>query len=265
MKIVIFTSFQPHNIYVVNRITHNFQVLCRVIEDPSLRVMTRKENWARWRKINERYGIIKTLNRYLYLRYYRKFRKAQDEADKIDILFPGKQSIQYESDIPTIKAPSINDDSVYDYVKSIKPDIICVCGTSVIKPHIFSLAKIGAINIHVGITPEYRCAKPIEWALFNKDFENVGVTVHFIDEDVDTGEIIYQETIPVERGDSIGKIYAKCKIRGAEMMLSALEQIRKEGRIDSWRKQGVPGRKYISHEFGLTHYLNMMYNLRHQR
>jgi folate-dependent phosphoribosylglycinamide formyltransferase PurN len=264
MNILILTSYQPHNIYVVNRIVKDKEVIGRVIEDRGLVKKDTTDKWRLWNGIRKRYGLIKAIDRYLYIKYYARFVQERETQAKIDMLFPGGKKVEYEDDVPTIEVGSVNDEKVVEFVSRLSPDVICVCGTSVVKPRVFNLAKYGSINIHVGITPEYRSAKPIEWALYNKDYDNVGVTVHFVDEGIDTGDIIYQEAIQISPGDSVGSIYAKCKIKGCDLMLRAVSDI-EEGGIKRWRKEGIEGRKYISHEFGLSNYLKMVLNLRKRR
>ena len=185
----------------------------------------------------------------------------KDEAAKKSVLFPNGEKIEYDDNVPTIETASINSKESCNFIKEHSPDVICLCGVGVAKPRVFNLAKKGTINIHVGITPEYRSAKPIEWALYNGDYDNVGVTVHFVDEGIDTGDIIYQEKIPVTSSDSIGSIYGRCKISGCNNMLKAISEI-ENGTIKRWQKDGVSGRKYISHEFGLTNYLRVLKNLK---
>lgn len=261
MKIVILTSFRPHSIYVVNRIVKEKDVIGKVVENRELLKMDRTDKWEHWNNLRKRYGLCKTIDRYLYLRYYRKYIHKKEEKEKISALFPNGEEITYNDTIPTIEVDNINDNKAFQFISQLSPDLICVCGTSVIKPRIFDLAKHGAINIHVGITPEYMSAKPIEWALHNKDYDNVGVTVHFVDQGVDTGDIIFQEKIPINNGESVGSIYARCKIAGCNLMLRATSEIEK-GTVKRWRKEGVPGRKYIRHEFGLSNFLRMELNLK---
>lgn len=261
IKVVILTSFQLHNIYVVNRIVKEKNVIGRVIENRGLVKKDHADKWVYWNNIRKRYGLWKTIDRYLYLKSYSKYIHKKEEQEKIAILFPNGDEISYKDQIPTIEVGNINDEKACEFISNLSPDIICVCGTSVIKPHIFNLSKHGAINIHVGITPEYRSAKPIEWALHNKDYEKVGVTVHFVDEGIDTGDILFQERIPFTKEDNVGSIYARCKVVGCNLMLRAISEI-EDGTMNKWRKDGVAGRKYISHEFGLTNYLRMLFNLK---
>lgn len=95
---------------------------------------------------------------------------------------------------------SINDEAVVTYTNELKPDVIMVCGTGIIKKNIIDSLAAPLINIHVGITPKYRGVHGAYWALANNDPENCGVTVHLIDPGIDTGGILSQRTIkPLKR------------------------------------------------------------------
>jgi methionyl-tRNA formyltransferase len=56
--------------------------------------------------------------------------------------------------------------------------------------------------MHAGITPKYRGTHGAYWALYNNDMENAGVTIHLVDEGVDTGNIIYQSSVPITEKDN---------------------------------------------------------------
>ncbi len=129
-----------------------------------------------------------------------------------------------------------------------------MCGTSVLKPEVFTLAPKGTVNIHTGITPEYRSADPIFWALYRGEPEKVGVTVHYIDRGIDTGPILHQESVPVYADDSLASIYVRCIRRGAELYSRALAEI-ENGSARPIQRPGVASRAFLSVNLGLAQYL----------
>jgi methionyl-tRNA formyltransferase len=103
-----------------------------------------------------------------------------------------------EKEIPEekiIKVSSINDLDTINILQSNTPDMIIVSGTRIISKQILESVSIPFINIHAGITPKYRGVHGMYWALVNNDIENAGVTVHFVDKGIDTGQIIKQKKI----------------------------------------------------------------------
>jgi folate-dependent phosphoribosylglycinamide formyltransferase PurN len=97
---------------------------------------------------------------------------------------------------------SVNDKQTKDIIKNINPDIIIVNGTRIISEEILSSTKAIFLNTHAGITPKYRGVHGGYWALTQKDYENCGVTVHLVDKGIDTGGILYQDKIFVDKDDN---------------------------------------------------------------
>lgn len=156
--------------------------------------------------------------------------------------------------MPTLVVASVNDAECVAFIRDRAPDVIAVCGTSVLKPEVFTLAPKGTVNIHTGITPEYRSADPIFWALYRGEPEKVGVTIHYIDRGIDTGPILHQETVPVYAEDSLASIYVRCIRRGAELYWRALDEI-ENGSPRTVRRPGVASRAFLSVNLGLAQYM----------
>lgn len=94
-------------------------------------------------------------------------------------------------------------------IKKLNPELILVYGTRILSHETFSIPKKGSLNIHLGITPEYRGSKSEFWALFNKEQNMLGYTIHRIDKGIDTGKIVFQQYIPFNKGDNFISIRAK--------------------------------------------------------
>jgi methionyl-tRNA formyltransferase len=76
-------------------------------------------------------------------------------------------------------------------------DLGVLLGTNILKESVFKIPRLGSINVHQGLAPYYRGGPAVFWELFNDERE-VGLTVHFVEAKVDTGDIIMQETVPLE-------------------------------------------------------------------
>jgi methionyl-tRNA formyltransferase len=201
-----------------------------------------------WYKKMITHGIKKTLNRFLYQKYIQNS-NINKETEKNYF----NSSIKYKKECNTIHTDDINSEAVSKFLEKHSPDLIAVCGSNVIKPKIFNIPKIGTINIHAGITPDYRCAHPVEWAIYNKDFQKVGTTIHYVNEGIDTGAVILQETTDIERGDNIESIYCRNIINGAKLMNYAIKNIY-AGKTNSQQQDIKKGKKYLSMDFGYLQY-----------
>jgi methionyl-tRNA formyltransferase len=104
------------------------------------------------------------------------------------------KEINFELD-KTIEVTSINSEEGRNLLKKLNPDIVIIITTRILSKKTLQSINAKFINIHSGITPLYRGLHGAYWALINKDRENCGVTVHLVDEGIDTGAILYQENI----------------------------------------------------------------------
>ncbi len=111
--------------------------------------------------------------------------------------------------IEFMKDPNVNSGEVKDRLIKIKPDLIVSAHLrKILDKEIFSQAAKGAINVHPSLLPKYRGLSPQHQAILHGDTES-GVTVHYIDADVDTGEIVVQEKFPLGADDYILHVQTK--------------------------------------------------------
>ena len=100
------------------------------------------------------------------------------------------------------EVPHINHPDVVNLARELKPDLICVFGTSLIRSDLLNAGRLGIVNLHGGLSPEYRGADCTFWALHNGEPEKVGCTLHYIDAGIDTGRLIAHISPEVREGDS---------------------------------------------------------------
>jgi phosphoribosylglycinamide formyltransferase 1 len=100
------------------------------------------------------------------------------------------------------KIESANGEFCESFLRDSNIDVVIVNGTRILKPHILDATPAIFINTHQGITPQYRGAHGAYWALLQDDAEHCGVTVHLVDEGIDTGNIIGQSKITPQADDS---------------------------------------------------------------
>jgi hypothetical protein len=102
---------------------------------------------------------------------------------------------KYPSDlgqVPRVVVSNPNSDETREFLNGVQPDILIARCKFILKPEIFSLARVGAFALHPGICPEYRNAHGCFWALVNRDLDRVGMTLLRIDKGVDTGPVYLQ-------------------------------------------------------------------------
>lgn len=110
-------------------------------------------------------------------------------------------------------------------LRRLAPDLLCVASfPSLLRPVLLGAARYGAIGLHPSLLPRHRGPDPLFWTYFLDD-EQAGVTLHWLDAGEDTGDILYQEAVPVSRGRPITELYAELAERGTGLLERALEDI----------------------------------------
>lgn len=122
----------------------------------------------------------------------RKWYVINDLFEILDI-----ETVCNQLKIPFATVPKMKDDSTIQYFKDSKANIGISLSNGYIPSSIFSIPKLGMINIHHEILPEYQGAQSIIWQLYNKSKET-GYTIHQIDKGIDTGRILYQQKFPIQ-------------------------------------------------------------------
>jgi methionyl-tRNA formyltransferase len=109
------------------------------------------------------------------------------------------------SDIPDSQifhVRSANSKECRDALNSLSPDIVVIHGTRILSKRTLAAVESTFVNIHAGITPKYRGVHGGYWAAVAKDDDNLGVTLHVVDSGIDTGGILSQATVSVDKVDS---------------------------------------------------------------
>ena len=125
--------------------------------------------------------------------------------------------------IPLYCVPNHNDPSCQQLLEEYQPDLLVLGGTRIIKPAILSIPDQGTVNSHPGLLPKLRGSASVGWALY-KDLPQ-GATAHFVDPEIDTGDIIISRQLPVYREDTYESLNYRIAILAGELMAASLKAI----------------------------------------
>ncbi|ADG82645.1 methionyl-tRNA formyltransferase [Thermincola potens] len=119
-----------------------------------------------------------------------------------------------------IKAPE-----AVEKIRELAPDaIVVVAFGQLLSRDILAIPRFGCINVHASILPKYRGAAPIHWAVINGEKES-GVSIMYMDEGLDTGDVVLVEKTPIAESDTTGILHDKLAFLGARALLRALDLI----------------------------------------
>ena len=128
--------------------------------------------------------------------------------------------------IPVFQPEKIKDKDTIDLIRGFKPDIIVIVAYGKILPkEIIDIPKFGTINVHASMLPKYRGAAPVQRAILNGE-KFTGITVMKVIEELDAGDIILQESIPIYETDNTATLTEKLFKIGAQLLVKAVAQIK---------------------------------------
>ncbi|UII76079.1 methionyl-tRNA formyltransferase [Flagellimonas sp. HMM57] len=116
-------------------------------------------------------------------------------------------------------------------LKNLGANLHVVVAFRMLPKAVWQMPKFGTFNLHASLLPQYRGAAPINWAVINGETKT-GVTTFFIDEKIDTGNIILQKEEEIRSEDTAGTLHDKLMILGAELVVATCQQI-SEGKVSS--------------------------------
>ena len=135
------------------------------------------------------------------------------------------KSLADKNSIPVYTPKTLRDEAFMEILRELSPDIIVVVAYGKILPaEVLFYPKHGSINVHVSLLPKYRGAAPMQRAIMDGEKET-GVTIMYMDEGLDTGDIILQESFPIDKNDNFETIHDKSAEIGGNLMLKALAEI----------------------------------------
>jgi len=135
-----------------------------------------------------------------------------------------------ENNIEVLQPESLKETSFIESLKSLNPDLFIIIAFRILPPEIFKIPRLGSINLHASMLPQYRGAAPINWAIINGERVS-GITTFFLDDKVDTGNIILQKEIPIDINETFGEVYYKMSEAGSPLLIETIEKI-KEGNFE---------------------------------
>jgi methionyl-tRNA formyltransferase len=109
-------------------------------------------------------------------------------------------------------------------LQQLQADLFVVVAFRMLPQQVWSMPPLGTINLHGSLLPQYRGAAPINWAIINGEKET-GVTTFRLQHEIDTGNILLQEKIPISENETAGELHDVMKVVGAKLLAKTVEGI----------------------------------------
>lgn len=171
-------------------------------------------------------GVLKSLveNRFNIVGVITAPDKPSGRGRKINQSAVKKYASEHE--LPILQPTNLKSEDFLKELKALKPDLQIVVAFRMLPKTVWQFPKLGTFNLHASLLPDYRGAAPINWAIINGETKT-GVTTFFIDEKIDTGEIILQEEVEISETDTAGDLHDKLMDAGSNLVVSTVRLIQK--------------------------------------
>lgn len=230
MRIALLRGDDHHNVYLDAVLRQRFDVVTTVIEPgvAQRRALRRPGKWkdALAAEYHHARRTVLGLNRYRR----RFFGRALDAL-------PGGPVAPADA----LVVSSINDPAVIGHVRQARPDVCVITCVTILSAATLDAIGTDVINIHGGHLPDYRGCHCFFFALYEGNYGRIGSTLHFVNEGIDTGEIIEVVRPPIRPTDNAEKLYCKAERLAAHRLVDWLEE-REAGRPIPSRPQQFRGR-----------------------
>ncbi|MEO7984261.1 MAG: methionyl-tRNA formyltransferase [Bacteroidota bacterium] len=127
-----------------------------------------------------------------------------------------------EHDLKVLQPEKLKDPQFLEQLRSLEADMQIVVAFRMLPEIVWNLPAMGTINLHGSLLPQYRGAAPINWAVINGDKET-GVTTFKLKQEIDTGNILLQESFPIGENDTAGDVHDRMKEIGANLLVKTVK------------------------------------------
>lgn len=220
-RVILLTHGGADEVLIRLAALENVRIAAIFIENKPAPRRSLKEKLGRSLKYD---GFLATVGKFL--------RKSSTKVPAADVT----AEIAAENKIPVHRVADFHDAASVKLMSETKADLGIVYGTNIIKESVFSIPRLGSINLHQGLAPRYRGSAPVFWELYNDESE-VGITVHRVAAKVDAGDIVLQRTVAlcydfekygIDFERFIADFRAGIKEKCAEMVAESVRQIASE-------------------------------------
>ena len=129
-----------------------------------------------------------------------------------------------EQQIKVLQPSNLKSEAFLQELKDLNADLQVVVAFRMLPEVVWNMPRLGTFNLHGSLLPKYRGAAPINWAIMNGE-QTTGVTTFFLKQAIDTGDIIFQESLPIAPNDTAGSLHDKMMHLGAKVVLQTVEAI----------------------------------------
>jgi methionyl-tRNA formyltransferase len=159
------------------------------------------------------------------------------------------------SGLPVLQPIKLKDPAFLEELRLYKADLQIIVAFRMLPEQVWNMPRLGTFNLHASLLPNYRGAAPIHWAIINGEQET-GVTTFFLQHEIDTGDLLFQEKEFISEHDTTGELYDRLMKKGAKLVVKTTQAIidgaiHPQAQIESLELRIAPK---LTKETGLVHW-----------
>lgn len=144
--------------------------------------------------------------------------------------FTPVKEVAVAHNIPVYQPIRVRDEAFVEELRNMQPDVIVVVAFGqILSKEILEIPSCGCINVHASLLPKYRGSAPIQWVVIDGEKES-GVTTMFMDDGIDTGDMLKKTVVPLSENETGGSLHDKLAIAGAQLLIETLKDA-EEGKL----------------------------------
>lgn len=166
-------------------------------------------------------------------------------------------------DVPLLDVENINDEKTYQFTKDLAPDLVIVSGTRMVKKNLLSIpAIIGILNLHTGLSPYIKGGPNCtNWCIATGQFHLIGNTIMWIDEGIDSGNIMSTEFTKFTGDETLAEVHIKVMEHAHDLYLRAIESIKNRSVNNIPQKNIAEGITYYNRQWSLKEKRKLVRNM----
>jgi methionyl-tRNA formyltransferase len=243
MKIIMWIGNEPNQKALANKIHEHFPLTAIVTE-------TRKKN----RKLTIGKVFEKGLEKVFLPAIGKAWFGMHQYYERIYQDYPS---------VPLMNVENVNSEEVYSFTNEKDPDLILVSGTRLIKHRLLSLRpSIGILNLHTGLSPYIKGGPNCtNWCIATGQFNLIGNTVMWIDEGIDSGNLLATELTEFHGDESLAEVHMKVMEHAHRLYLQSIRYLASGKSNNVSQKEIATGRTYFNREWGLKRKIQLVQNM----
>lgn len=143
---------------------------------------------------------------------------------KKKLIQPAVKKYALEKGLKVLQPKNLKDPEFQKELKSLNANLQVVVAFRMLPKSVWAMPELGTFNLHGSLLPKYRGAAPINWAVIKGEKET-GVTTFFLQQEIDTGDMIFQEKMPIHENDTAGDVHDRMMQLGAQTVLKTVKAI----------------------------------------